>query len=111
MEKFQKESELAKLEQQIERLALQVRNMVTSEFAEVLKFLKNPWKLVWNNFLIGLARGLGMAVGFAVLGAVVISLIFVTLSKMISLPLIGNAIGKFLVVVQEEKQRILQQGK
>lgn len=40
--------------------------------AEYTALLQQPWRLVWVNFVAGLARGLGMAVGFSVLGALLL---------------------------------------
>lgn len=58
-----------------------------------------PGKLLWINFLIGVFRGVGMAVGFTVLGAVLIYI----LKKLVvlNIPLIGNFIAEIAKIVQQ----------
>lgn len=53
-------------------------------------------KILWNNFLIGLARGFGLAVGMTVIVAVVAFI----LSKLVTLPLIGHFIAEIVKVVE-----------
>lgn len=43
-----------------------------------IEYLENTNRILWTNFLIGLARGLGYAIGFGLLGAVVIYIIVET---------------------------------
>jgi len=42
---------------------------------EYVQYMQDRKRLFWTNFLAGAARGLGMAVGFSILGAVLIALI------------------------------------
>lgn len=43
-----------------------------------IEYISNTNRLIFTNFLIGLARGLGYAIGFSVLGAVVIYILIET---------------------------------
>ncbi|EYE87656.1 hypothetical protein Q428_12130 [Fervidicella metallireducens AeB] len=58
-------------------------------------------KLIWYNFLIGLARGFGMAVGFTVLGAV--ALYILQKIVMLNLPLISEWIANLIRLAQSYK--------
>lgn len=42
------------------------------DFAEYRRYLSSPRRLLFINFIAGLARGLGMSVGFTILGALLI---------------------------------------
>lgn len=62
-EKEEKEEEEEGLEEKVETIATQIKNIVTSEYQEVISALRNPARLIWVNFLIGLARGVGIFIG------------------------------------------------
>lgn len=72
------------------------------KLAEYVELLNKPGRLLWLNFLAGVARGLGMAVGFTFLGAI---LIF-SLRRMVALnlPVIGRFIAEVVFIVQEYLQ-------
>ncbi|WP_069650195.1 DUF5665 domain-containing protein [Caloranaerobacter ferrireducens] len=84
------------LEKKIHEIALQLEKAKIAEYVDILN---NRRRLLYINFIGGLARGFGMAVGFTILGAFVIYL----LQKMISwnLPLIGDFIADLVKIVQE----------
>jgi len=67
--------------------------------ADYLKHLNNTRRMVWVNFLGGLARGLGIAVGFTLLGALVIYLL--QRSFLNNLPGIGNIIAEIVKIANE----------
>lgn len=73
-------------------------NMEKMKLAEYVKLLDNPWRLLYVNFIAGLARGLGVAVGFSVLGA----LLLIVLKRLVllNLPWIGGIIAKIVQMVQ-----------
>lgn len=56
-------------------------------------------KLIWMNFLVGLARGLGMAIGFTLLGAAVLYVLKFIVK--LNLPLIGQFIAEMVKIVQK----------
>ncbi|KGG80194.1 MULTISPECIES: DUF5665 domain-containing protein [Caloranaerobacter] len=84
------------LEKKIHEIALQLEKAKIAEYVDILN---NRKRLLYINFIGGLARGFGMAVGFTILGAFVIYI----LQKMISwnLPLIGDFIADLVKIVQE----------
>ena len=63
------------------------------------EYLDRPGRLLWTNFLIGVARGLGSTIGLAV----VIGLLVFFLQKilMLNLPVISDFIADFIRMVQE----------
>lgn len=73
-------------------------NMEKMKLAEYVKLLDNPRRLLYVNFLAGLGRGVGIAVGFTILGAVVLYL-FQMLVRL-NLPLVGGFIAEIVRIVQ-----------
>lgn len=84
------------IEKKIEELAI---NMEKAKIHEYVDFVNNKKRLLYVNFLGGVARGFGMAVGFTILGALAIYI----LQKIISwnIPLIGDFIAEIVRIVQE----------
>lgn len=70
-----------------------------SRLGEYVEMMSNPKEIIKRNFIAGLARGLGMAIGFTVLGALVLYL----LQKLVvlNLPFFGNFIAEIVKIVQD----------
>lgn len=68
--------------------------------AEYVELFRHPGRLFWLNFLAGIARGLGAAVGFTLLGALV--LLALQRAVELNLPFIGNLIADLLRIVRTE---------
>ncbi len=66
--------------------------------SEYLAMMQKPSRIVFNNFIAGIARGFGFSIGMSLLVAV---LLF-ALSHMVDIPLIGKYIAKIVEIVQEE---------
>jgi hypothetical protein len=92
------DSSQAKLEDGAKSFLSPVENMFASGFEDVVMFIKKPWKLIWINFLIGLARGLGFFLGMTILGA----LVLVALHRMVDFPLIGRYIADIITEVKQQ---------
>lgn len=77
----------------------QLKKLRDGSVCEYQEFLQKPAKVLWTNFVRGVASGLGMAVGFTILGALLIYL----LKSMVglNLPLIGQFIAQLVKIVQE----------
>jgi len=90
------EQEKKTLEQKVDDLVLAMEKMKLAEYVE---YLHNTKKMLVMNLLAGVARGLGMAIGFTILGAFVI----ITLQKLVilNLPLIGDFIAELVRIVNE----------
>lgn len=83
------------LKNKIDELSLAMEKMKLAEYVELLN---RPTRLFYINFFSGLARGFGMAVGFAILGA----LLIYTLQRLevLNLPVIGGLIAELVRIVQ-----------
>ena len=91
-----------KSEVTVKELAKRLKKRTASEFMELVEFLKSPRKLFFHNFLAGLVRGLGMAIGFTILGAIVVAIIILLLKKMVTIPLIGKFILNILNTIKDQ---------
>lgn len=80
----------------LHRLTVQMEKVKLAEYVELLN---KPGRLLWLNFLAGIARGLGMAVGFTFLGAIL--LFFLRRMVALNLPVIGRFIAEVVFIVQD----------
>ena len=69
------------------------------KLADYLKHLGNIRRMMWVNFVGGVARGLGVAVGFTILGALVLYLL--QRSFLNNLPVIGDFIADIIEIANE----------
>ncbi|MGE5673030.1 MAG: DUF5665 domain-containing protein [Mycobacterium leprae] len=88
-------SATATLREKVTKLTWAIEKMDLSQY---IALLKNPWRLVWVNFLAGTARGLGIAFGFAVLSATLLYLL--QASMWAHLPVIGSYIATIVRLVE-----------
>ncbi|MBM7624293.1 DUF5665 domain-containing protein [Sporohalobacter salinus] len=77
---------------------------LTSDFhkmgiAEYIEMVKSPKRMIYINFLAGLARGLGIVVGATLLGAIFLSVLFKIAD--LNLPLIGEYIARLVKIVKQ----------
>ncbi|MDQ7793980.1 MAG: DUF5665 domain-containing protein [bacterium] len=77
--------------------------MERMKLAEYVAMLQRPRRLLYLNFVSGLARGLGFAVGFTILGAVVLYALQRVL--MLNLPVVGGFIAEIVRIVEERLAR------
>ncbi|MEG0767083.1 MAG: DUF5665 domain-containing protein [Clostridia bacterium] len=75
---------------QLERLGLQ----------EYMTYLQNRPRMMWMNFLAGMARGLGFAVGFSILCALLVKLL--QRLALENLPVIGEFLAEVIRNVQKK---------
>lgn len=85
-------------ENQLGRLERLLRNFERMELEEYLRYVHDRRKLFWNNFLIGMARGLGSAVGFTLLGAIVVVLLQQIIAA--NIPVIGDFLAEVVRFVR-----------
>ncbi len=90
------ECRLRNLEDTVRRIS---DSLERSKIAEYVDFLNHPWRLIHVNLIAGLARGVGLAIGFTLLGATLIYIM--TRSFVLDLPLIGNFLGELVWIIQE----------
>lgn len=70
-----------------------------SKIGAYVDLLNRPGRMIYLNLLGGLSRGVGMAVGITVLGALIIYVL--TRSFLVHLPVIGNFLGELVWIIQE----------
>ena len=86
-----------------EVLALLTRQLDRLErlrLADYVRYVDDRKRLFWSHFWAGVARGIGSAVGFTILGAILV-LILQDLARR-NLPLIGDALAEIVSVVQRQ---------
>jgi hypothetical protein len=83
------------LKLKIEELSLNLERMKLAEYVELLN---NPKRLLFINFISGLARGFGIAVGFTILGAIV--LYIMQRIVVLNLPVVSDFIATLVRLVQ-----------
>lgn len=85
------------LADRVEELGLAMEKMKLAEYVELLN---RPARLFYINFFAGLARGIGMAVGFTLLGAFLIYIL--KRLEYLNIPVIGEFIAEIVKIVQEQ---------
>ncbi len=92
---FGRKARIRLLANKLERLAL---DMEKSRIRDYVCYLENPRKLLFTNFLAGLARGFGASVGFTLLTA----LVLYVLQKVVKLdlPVISEFISNIVRIVE-----------
>jgi len=68
--------------------------------AEYVRYVDDRKRLFWSHFWAGIARGVGSAIGFTLLGAVLV-LVLQDLARR-NLPLIGDALARIVDLVQRQ---------
>jgi len=87
------------LKEKVEELSLNLERMKLAEYVELLN---NPKRLLFINFISGLARGFGIAVGFTLLGALV--LFILQRLVVLNLPVVSDFIATLVRLVQLQLQ-------
>lgn len=70
-----------------------------AKIGDYVDLMNKPRRLIYLNLLAGLFRGMGLAVGFTLLGALVIYLL--TRNFILNLPYIGNFLGELVWIIQQ----------
>lgn len=70
-----------------------------TKIGDYVDLMNKPRRLIYLNLLAGLFRGMGLAIGFTLLGALVIYLL--TRSFILNLPYIGNFLGELVWIIQQ----------
>lgn len=75
-----------------------LQSLERMKLAEYVQYLDDRKRLIRNQFLSGLARGAGAAVGFTILGAVFVWLL--NRLALQNLPIIGDFLAQLVDIVQ-----------
>ena len=86
------------LEKAIEELN---NTLIKSNLIEISNLLGNKKKLLFNNLLAGIARGVGLGIGVTIITAILV----VLLQKIVALniPVIGEFIADIVDIVERSK--------
>jgi hypothetical protein len=90
---------LAVLSDRLERLA---NDIDKAQLKEYMELTHRPWQLIWRNFVSGLSRGVGIALGFTFFAATIVWLLQI-LGKL-NLPIVGDYIADIVRIVQRQLQ-------
>lgn len=88
---------LHQLSLKLDQVAWRVQRMDVAEFAE---FYRRPRRVIMVSFLTGIARGFGIAVGFTLLGAVL--LWFLRSLLVLNLPGLGHLIAQLVRIINQD---------
>lgn len=80
--------ELEKMNQRLEAIKIN----------EYVELMGNTKKLIWKNFISGVSKGIGSAIGFTILGAIV--LLFLRKIVLLNIPVIGRYLKDILDIVE-----------
>lgn len=79
----------------IEKAAVQMQK---ARLGDYIDLMQNPARLLTLNFFAGIARGFGLAIGFTILGAIVLYLL--QRIVVLNLPVISGVIAEVVKLVQ-----------
>jgi hypothetical protein len=71
-----------------------------ANLGEFMKLIQNPMRLIFLNFLGGLARGFGIAIGLTIIAG--LFLVLLTGLAKLNLPIIGRYIADLVRIVQQQ---------
>jgi len=83
-----------KILNKVEELSDKIQGTTIAEYVEMIR---SPRRMIVINFIAGLARGFGIAIGATILGAVFLFILF-RLAQL-NLPIIGRFIAEIVVIV------------
>lgn len=92
----EKNALLDSINKKVDQISL---NMEKFKLVDYVYYLEHPRKMLFANFLGGLARGFGIAIGFTILGAFIIYILQIVVKW--KLPLIGEFISEIVKIVQD----------
>lgn len=91
------DEKLSRLDDKLGKIAMDMEKL---QIAEYIELLKRPRKFLYINFIAGITRGFGMAIGFTILGG--ITFYILTKLAVLNIPVIGNYITEIVKFVQDK---------
>jgi hypothetical protein len=86
----------------VERLASFADYLTRLNLAEYVRLTQKPARMMWFNFISGVARGFGIAVGFTLLGA--LGIYVLRQLQVLNLPLVGDLIAQIWEYVEMARE-------
>jgi F0F1-type ATP synthase assembly protein I len=76
------------------------KDMEDTTIADYIQLLNSPRKLMWTNFVAGISRGVGFAIGFTIIASTIVVLLQVLIDW--NLPIVGHFIARIVEHVNEQ---------
>ncbi|MBU0672706.1 MAG: hypothetical protein KJ732_06745 [Candidatus Margulisbacteria bacterium] len=89
---------LESLNSRVGKLATAIERARIDEYTSMLT---RPWRFFFFNFIVGIFRGLGMAIGFTVIAAAAIYILSKLLLRMVDMPIIGMYLAELVKFVNQ----------
>lgn len=93
--KIKKEHTIESVGEKIDQLGIKLER---AQIADYIQLLNKPKRLLLLNFGVGIARGVGIAIGFTIVGATIIYIL--QQLGALNLPIIGDYIAEIVKIVQ-----------
>jgi hypothetical protein len=93
----QEEHKAAFMERQLEKLVHHLESMRVAEYVELLQ---RPARLIFINFIAGMARGLGIAIGATLVFALMLELLRRII--LLHIPGIGEVVAEIVRIVESK---------
>ena len=87
----------SELSKRLEQLAQQLER---AQFADYVHLLNRPWRLIVTNLYAGIARGVGIGIGFTIFTTFIVYVL--RQLGALNLPIIGDYIAEIVRIVQYE---------
>lgn len=84
--------------EQMERLS---RHLEALRIADYIELLEKPWKLITTNFIAGVARGVGFAVGTTIIFALIVEALRRII--LINIPVINDYLVEIFKLINLKK--------
>jgi hypothetical protein len=81
-----------------EKVDKMAKEMEHTTIADYIQLLNSPRKLIWTNFVAGLSRGVGLAIGFTIIASTIVVVLKMLIS--FNLPFVGQFIAEIVKHVQ-----------
>ncbi len=84
----------------VEKLNEILLKIEKTQIDEYVQLVKNPKRMLYINFISGVARGFGLAIGFFILGAIMVW--FLGRLAVWNIPIVGDYITEIVRIVIEQ---------
>ncbi|MEX2462513.1 MAG: DUF5665 domain-containing protein [Paenibacillaceae bacterium] len=81
-----------------EKIHKMAQQMEHTTIADYIQLINSPRKLIWTNFIAGMSRGVGIAIGFTIIASTIVYVLQILIS--FNLPIVGHFIAKIVEHVQ-----------
>ncbi len=95
MQHEKERSILGRLENKLDTL---LNNLEKSQFLQYIEYTQDRKRMIRNSFFLGIARGIGAAIGFTILGAILWYILQAVAKS--SIPLLGDFIAQIVEIVE-----------